>query len=274
MIIEKKRLIIDELEKGTGAVFDLEPDTSGIRSAMKVWFAELGKNGGPIASLKPYGLKGHKVTLSFGSFAGGLINQIQRASAEDIHLARALVDSIDGSCSLEIAGQERRNWCVADGSFLVEATVRDLNAPNSDAAVVKTCREIIIPLMAAMAELIGYDVIEEPDENDIALLEGAIKQSVVTRRERNPRSRLLCVRMHGYDCTACGKDPRSIYGSAGDIIEVHHLEPLSLLNEPKPYDPKTDLVPLCPSCHRAVHSRRPIPWSIEEIRNFLETQNG
>ncbi|MOA48213.1 HNH endonuclease [compost metagenome] len=67
---------------------------------------------------------------------------------------------------------------------------------------------------------------------------------------------------------ACGLEPRLEYGEAGSIIEVHHLEPLALLKEPRPYDPRADLVPLCPSCHRAVHTRRPIPFSIEELRDL------
>ena len=33
---------------------------------------------------------------------------------------------------------------------------------------------------------------------------------------------------------------------------------LSVVEE---YDPATDLIPLCPNCHRAVHTRRPVPWT-------------
>jgi 5-methylcytosine-specific restriction protein A len=71
----------------------------------------------------------------------------------------------------------------------------------------------------------------------------------------------------------CGLEPRRVYGEAGSIIEVHHLEPVSSLVEPRPYDPRTDLVPLCPTCHRALHTRRPIPLSIEELKTLRSSCN-
>lgn len=125
-------------------------------------------------------------------------------------------------------------------------------------------------MMAAMAELIGYDVIDEPSDNEMPIFEGGISQSVVKRRERNPRNRLLCIRIHGEKCVICGCEPRRVYGEAGSIIEVHHLEPLASLTEPRPYDPRVDLVPICPNCHRAVHSRRPYPFGIEELRILMK----
>lgn len=43
-----------------------------------------------------------------------------------------------------------------------------------------------------MAELYGYDPVgPSPEELEKSALEGAIKLSVVKRRERNPRNRLL-----------------------------------------------------------------------------------
>jgi 5-methylcytosine-specific restriction protein A len=119
--------------------------------------------------------------------------------------------------------------------------------------------------MAAMAELIGYDVIEEEHEEDHAI-EGTVLVSTIKRRERNPRNRLLCIRLHGERCACCGLAPRTVYGDAGGIIEVHHLEALSLQEVPRPYDPAIDLAPLCPNCHRAVHTRRPIPLGLDELR--------
>ena len=123
--------------------------------------------------------------------------------------------------------------------------------------------------MAAMAELIGYDVIEDLRHEEVPAYEGAILQSVVKRRERNPRNRLLCIRIHGERCFACGSEPRMTYGDAGSIIEVHHLEPLALLMESRPYDPRTDLVPLCPNCHRMVHTKRPIPLTMDDLKAIL-----
>ncbi|WP_310621270.1 HNH endonuclease [Flexibacterium corallicola] len=116
-----------------------------------------------------------------------------------------------------------------------------------------------------MAELIGYDAVEDSTASEVPDVEGALSRAIVSRRERNPRNRLLCLRIHGSECRACGLNPEDSYRDAGSIIEVHHLEPISMLDRPRPYDPEKDLVPLCPNCHRAVHTRRPWPLSLDEL---------
>lgn len=268
MIAGKKELILRELEDGTGAAIAAAVDLSGLRSGLRIWFGDLDEKHGPVAELRPFGLKGHRVGLSFGSFSGEVISQIRKASPEDVQLARALVSSIRADIEIEVLGQNIAEWNISNGAFQMTAKIRDLKQPHEDAAVIATCREVIVPMMAAMAELIGYDVIEEMATEEVPAFEGAILQSVVHRRERNPRNRLLCIRLHGDKCIACDLEPRTVYGEAGSIIEVHHLEPLALLKEPRPYDPRTDLVPLCPNCHRAAHTRRPLPYSIDELRSF------
>lgn len=199
-----------------------------------------------------------------------VLRQIHNASSEDIQLARALVASIRKDIVVLVSGQNITEWTVSNGTFRMTAKIRDLEQPLEDASVIATCHDVIVPMMAAMAELIGYDVIDEPSDNEMPIFEGGISQSVVKRRERNPRNRLLCIRIHGEKCVICGCEPRRVYGEAGSIIEVHHLEPLASLTEPRPYDPRVDLVPICPNCHRAVHSRRPYPFGIEELRILMK----
>ena len=273
MIAGKKDLILRELEEGTGAAIAAAVDASGLRSGLRIWFGDLDQKNGPVAELKPYGLKGHRVSLSFGSFSGEVIGQISRASSEDVQLARALIASIRSDIAVEISGQQISNWTVTSGSFRMTARIRNQDHPHEDAAIIAICRDVIVPMMAAMAELIGYDIIEEVIDDEVPAFDGAILKSVVQRRERNPRNRLLCIRIHGERCVVCELEPRLVYGEAGSIIEVHHLEPVASLIEPRPYDPRTDLVPLCPSCHRALHTRRPIPLSIEELKKLRSDCN-
>src|SRR5690606_9255338 len=110
-------------------------------------------------------------------------------------------------------------------------------------SIVGVCRNLVIPIIAAMAELYGYETVEGEGARGLEPeIEGAISHSIVVRRERNPRNRLLCLRIHGAVCKICGVDPGMLYGEAGNIIEVHHLEPLSLVESPRPYDPSTDLI--------------------------------
>lgn len=273
MIANKKSLIIRELEEGTGAAIAAKVDLSGIRSSLRIWFLDLDEKHGPVAELRPYGLKGHQVVLTFGNFSREVIAEIQKASPEDVQLARALVASMRVGVVVEITGQSVSGWKVIDGTFHMTATLRDLEYPFEDVAIVATCRDVIVPIMAAMAELIGYDIIEESVSNESKIFEGAILQSVINRRERNPRNRLLCIRIHGEKCKVCGVEPKMVYGEAGSIIEVHHLDPVASLTEPRPYDPLVDLVPLCPSCHRAIHTRKPFPYSIEELKSQMEVNN-
>lgn len=265
MIAGKQDLIRKELEDGTGAAISVALAQSGLRSGMRIWFTDLDERHGPMAELRPHGLKAHRVTLTFGTYSGGVIRQIATASPEDVQLARALVASIDGAVKVDLHGQDPAGWTVTSGGFRLTATIRHEDTPDDDVAVVQTCREVIVPLMAAMAELIGYNEIQEDDAEEVPAFEGAVLESVVKRRERNPRNRVLCIRLKGERCAGCGLEPRKSYGSAGAIIEVHHLEPLSLLQSPRPYDPAFDLVPLCPNCHRAVHTRRPVPLSLAEL---------
>ena len=270
MIGTHEELIVREIELGTGAAVEVAVDQRALRAGMRIWFGDLGPQNGPVAEIRPHGLKSHHVKLRFGNFAGAVIEQIKAASDEDKQLARALVASMQPNVKVEVQDQSLKDWIVADGAFRMDAKIRQQVPLDTEFAIEKTCREVVVPMMAAMAELIGYDIIEAEEFLDEPLVEGAIKLSVINRRERNPRNRLLCIRLHGEVCKACGLDPYERYGECGSIIEVHHLEPLSSLASPKPYDPATDLVPLCPNCHRAVHSRRPVPWSISDIRSMLE----
>lgn len=269
MIAAKKKLILKALAEGTGAAIAAAESHIGLQSGLRIWFDDLDERHGPVADLRPHGLKGHRVELTFGSFSGAVLSQIKNAAPEDIQLARALVASIGADIRVEVPGQSISEWTVSNGGFQMIAIIRDLDRPFEDAAVTATCHNVLVPMMAAMAELIGYDVIEEPVDDEEPAFEGAILLSVVKRRERNPRNRLLCIRTHGEKCFVCGETPLLKYGEAGSIIEVHHLESLASLTLPRPYDPCTDLVPLCPNCHRAVHTRRPVPIGMDELRAMM-----
>lgn len=267
MIAAWQDIVRREIEAGTGAMIGMSVDPTGLRTGLRIWFADLDERRGPIVDLRPHGLRGYRATLGFGTFAGEIVRQIQAAGDEDVRLARALVNSISPDVELDLSGQERGNWKILSGGFRITATVRR-TSEASDEAVARVSRDVVVPLMAAMAELIGYDVIQEEDEEDHAV-EGAILVSTIKRRERNPRNRLLCIRLHGERCACCGLEPQTVYGDAGGIIEVHHLEALSLLEVPRAYDPAIDLAPLCPNCHRAIHTRRPIPLGLDELRAIL-----
>ena len=258
----------EALASGVGADVVVEPESSGLRSGLRSYFEGLTPNQGPLFSIAPAGLTRHKVKLVFGRFSMPLVDQVRRASSERQILARALVEEAarrnDAAVTISL-GQALDDWTIDGPDFVLEIVLRQVENPASEEAVVRTAQKVMVPLMAAMAELIGYDE-AEPEEFDV---EGRISIGTMTRRERSPRNRLLCLSIHGSVCAVCDLDPTDLYGEAGSIIEVHHLESVSSLSAPRPYDPRTDLVPLCPNCHRAVHRRKPNPYSPAELKQML-----
>ena len=94
----------------------------------------------------------------------------------------------------------------------------------------------------------------ESEEVENGKVEGTLKTYFGKRYERNPKNRKRAIEIHGIDCYVCGFNFEEIYGERGkDFIEVHHLQPLSTLEEVTEINPETDLVPLCANCHRMIH---------------------
>ena len=274
MFDDKAHLVRTTLEAGTGAEISLKSDKSGLQTSLQIWFSDLSRRRGPVVSLGPSGLRRHRVTLSFGAASDAVIEQIDQADDEAVKLARSLLRSVSPEILLNLpAEMTTEDWLVNDPHFSISAERRGIELVTSDDEISKTCDEIVVPMMAAMAELIGYDEVPPDFESKtFEIFEGAILLSVIKRRERNPRNRLLAIRLHGHRCGICGLDPRETYGAAGDVIEVHHLQPLAGLSEPKAYDPVSDLIPLCPNCHRVVHSRRPVPLTPAEVSEMISNE--
>lgn len=266
MLPEMRLIIRREVEEGTGAAISIEVERGAAQAGICLWFSDLDRSHSPCVTLRPKGLRRFEAQLSFGSFAADTIQQISQAKPEEIQLARALVSSVARNAAVEISnGQGLNEWIVDSGRFRIYAEKRGIESRFGEDALVATCRELVTPLLAAMAELYGYDPIEDlaPEEG---FFEGAVQLALIRRRERNPRNRLLCLRVHGSSCKICGLDPNQKYGVAGSIIEVHHLQPISLNGGVRQYDPAVDLIPLCPNCHRAVHTSSPVPWTPLEIQ--------
>jgi hypothetical protein len=100
-------------------------------------------------------------------------------------------------------------------------------------------------------------------------LEGERREELASRIERSRANRAACIAIHGLGCAACGMRMSDRYGEAArDLVEVHHLTPLACMGAPKPVDPRSDLVPLCPNCHRVAHLASP-PYLPAQIRELL-----
>jgi len=119
--------------------------------------------------------------------------------------------------------------------------------------------------------LIAFDKIIYPDEIEKEVLsEGAKKQVIVNAYERNPKARHECIKYYGTKCFICCFDFEEKYGEIGrGFIHVHHIKPLSEINEEYEVNPIEDLRPVCPNCHAMIHKRQPA-YSIEEIKEIIK----
>lgn len=104
------------------------------------------------------------------------------------------------------------------------------------------------------------------------LTEGAVRQVLVDRYERDPLARRRCVAHYGQACVVCGFNFGGVYGAEADgFIHVHHLKPLSEVGTEYVVDPVADLRPVCPNCHAVIHLGGACR-SIEQVRQLLGRQ--
>jgi 5-methylcytosine-specific restriction protein A len=100
-------------------------------------------------------------------------------------------------------------------------------------------------------------------------VEGASKAVTVNAYERSPEARAKCIAVWGTSCAVCNFHFEFFYGPLGKgYIHVHHLKPLSEMNDTYVVNPIDDLRPVCPNCHAMLHKSSP-PLSIEELRNTV-----
>ncbi|MCK0165912.1 HNH endonuclease [Marinobacter sp. S6332] len=97
-------------------------------------------------------------------------------------------------------------------------------------------------------------------------IEGAVKKVLVNRYEREPKARKACIDHFGATCQICHFNFSKVYGVYGEgFIEVHHVKPLSEINDSYTVDPVEDLVPVCSNCHSILH-RGKTPLSVAQMQ--------
>ena len=122
---------------------------------------------------------------------------------------------------------------------------------------------------------IDLDVDSELAEEQEPKAEGAIREYYGKRYERNTENRRRAIEFHGTVCSVCGFDFETVYGDRGKgFIEIHHTKPLSLTNGEVIINPETDLIPVCPNCHRMIHRRKDHVLSIGEISDLIQTKRN
>jgi hypothetical protein len=111
---------------------------------------------------------------------------------------------------------------------------------------------------------------EEFIKSSSVFIEGYKMPVFVNKYERNLNARRKCIEYYGAVCRACDFDFEREYGGIGKgFIHVHHLIPISQIGELYSINPIKDLIPVCPNCHAMIHKRKPIPFTIDEIKEKL-----
>lgn len=121
-----------------------------------------------------------------------------------------------------------------------------------------------------LQNLIQENIIYPDDIEDKDLFEGTKKQITVNAYERSSQARQECINKYGYKCIICKFDFEDTYGEIGkNFIHVHHIKPLSEIDENYKINPIEDLRPVCPNCHAMLHKRK-LAYSIEEIQDKIK----
>lgn len=123
-------------------------------------------------------------------------------------------------------------------------------------------------------ENVKSDIEDQEIEEGNGGIEGTIKTYLVNKYERDPKNRQKAIEIHGLNCIVCEFNFEQVYGERGKgFIEVHHIKPLSTLEEAVEINPEKDLVPLCANCHRMIHRRKDNVLTIEELKSNIKQNN-
>lgn len=134
----------------------------------------------------------------------------------------------------------------------------------------------MLPEVAEALERLGWVSPSEakiPEEvvSEERFVEGSVRRIMVNAYERNHEARRKCLEIHGTECSICEVDLEFVYGAiAQGFIHVHHVRPLSEVNEEYEVDPEEDLMPVCPNCHAIIHLGGKTR-SIEEVRELMKS---
>jgi 5-methylcytosine-specific restriction protein A len=109
---------------------------------------------------------------------------------------------------------------------------------------------------------------EKLDEN--IFREGSKITIEINKYERNVKAKKKCIEHFGRICAVCEFKDYIKFGSEISVIEVHHKTPISQYSQEYEINPIEDLIPLCPNCHRAIHSKIPA-YSIDELKEIIKT---
>ncbi|KGE87850.1 MAG: HNH endonuclease [Phaeodactylibacter xiamenensis] len=111
-------------------------------------------------------------------------------------------------------------------------------------------------ITSTVAEDINVAVSSRENIHDNRFIEGKKRRVTHLKIERSPLLRKMYFKDNPHaTCDMCSIDTKKRYPWTNNLLELHHILPLSAsLSIEHHGTALVDVVPLCPNCHRAVHS--------------------
>ena len=178
--------------------------------------------------------------------------------------------TIDGRLFTDFEAIDPRAEIDFSGNFKFDPFPENELSQNS----LEVLKKLISTWVLIWLIFLENDTLVPPNTELIGEVEGAIKRGEFTWRERSRKNRAACLAEQGYTCGVCRQNMADVYGDVAEtLIHVHHIIPVGSLQNPIAFDPRKDLIPLCPNCHYAAHLKSP-PYTPEELRVFIDNQKA
>ena len=148
--------------------------------------------------------------------------------------------------------------------MLMQWTLDKYSAPSADNGFGKQFDSFLADTVPAFEKKLS-EALRDITEGERTAIDSA-------RFERSPLARRLCLEYHGTACKICGMDFAAVYGEEfSGKTEVHHIVPLSEIGRNYIVDPVKDMIPVCPNCHTALHSKPGGVYTPEELKKIMNT---
>lgn len=217
--------------------------------------------------------------LMFDSYGHNVVDEWEANARTTAGVAWDYLSNLPYKTTIQLTISGRR---ITNASELSNAPSDSWRAQNIRMKLKAYKSDCIDTEEAALQSSLGFALLlagypgmnNSVSQADHDVVEGRTHLTESMSYERSWANRMRCLAYHGTRCAVCDFDFGEMYGQEyAGIIEVHHIRPLSSLSEPKPVNPVTDLVPLCPNCHTAIHSTNP-PLTPEELREIYQKRKN
>lgn len=138
--------------------------------------------------------------------------------------------------------------------------------PDECAQALEEAWEYFLDLDDVELLIVNHEEIEDSTE----YIEGATVSRHVNAYERNVKARQACIDHFGTNCSVCGFSFGGFFGEqVEEYIQVHHIVPLSEIQQEYVVDPLTDLRPVCCNCHAMLHHPS-LPDDISSLKEVVQ----